>query len=1346
PLQGREVAQQEDMRRVEYDDVGLCTDDFMDVDGRAGSARQAWNNHTPADVGTPVGGDGGPSGHAVVDSDSRERGIGGDMYGMDYGCDGDGGSETPVRSETPVTSISGQDEQQSRDEQEQQQQRGQQQSEPQHGRQQLECPQQRQLQQLPCQPLLQERLIGAGGSGSLMSGSGAGLPLPPGASRELGLDGQNDRGGGSGGGLDNVSACMATATAAGVALGGGGGGGTEMHPVLRAALGEASFTAARATMMRQQSVFVQQLCELHKLVRVQQVLWSELGVVDPAGMMAACQAAGFAGLGPTGPIPFPTAPTHGSGAGPAGEVAPAAMTAKGPGLGGSRAPMMTGATNATAEDGAGGSPGWAEAGDPRAESAAVSTVQQQQRLAALTTQGNGMHPSDAVRQVDGGLRGVMAGREAAAAAMADWALAAPAGPGFSPVLPPERLLERLLLDMQLLINMPRALRERVLRIVPSDRLPKPGSFPPPPASRQPSTADTGAAQVPEAGAGAGAGCGGPPPVVRPAASKLYTMMFGTELDGPAVSEQPTVVQQLRPRREGGKKTAAVGAAASGDKGGPVSGAGFRGDDGARGAQLDVPGTLPAAGGSGPGHQQQQPQQAVASSQPPEQRNGAPKCPGGIRGPSFPSHLAVAHPPGSGCNAGGAVGGNLGGGFRAIPPFASPMFEAIGSRFDVPSQLPPPPPSSFPGAVFPPSMTASITLPMPWALPPPTTTAAATAAAAAVAAGALPPQRSPSVLPQPPPPLQPPPQLLIAAPGLALPRPPSPFPGAAVRPMGQGFMLPLGPQQQPPPYRPPQQPPFGPGGVPSGAAQGDFGAISPPLPPLFATRVGMPGPGPPPPQPPLSRPPVLTDPHEAWFAKHVAGSAAAGAGGAGLWAARPSQPPVAQLSLPQQQHQQQQQQLGAAQELPANGTQDGGIKRAEGGVGVGADGTSAAAATAATATAGLSPAAVAAQPQQQQQAAFPSLAGDTWAGAGFSASAVAADMVLVTSAAAGGGGAGDDNGGEQLPHVTAAASDLGSVNRWWRDPNSTFGELGLVDPQALGNAPLVEAEEEGDGDAGGERPAELLKAMPAPGPLDSAAAAATTAQPTMPLKKRGKLLAAANTAAAALAAADPATAAAVAALLASADLGPPGAGPGAIPLAGAPLSLPHPASHAAQQAVLLATTRLLQSSAFKLVAPRQQHSNRGSNRLTATYTATESMASGFSAGGGGAGSHWGGMAAAAMEAGRRATAAAADGGRLEGSENGPARRANRSSAHAHHSSINGNAAPRSGLASGSVRRGAAGPSAARVQDGEASEAGGAAASEVGGGRFSGAGGAGGGSSSARRRTGVPGGKGGNGGVG
>ncbi len=52
------------------------------------------------------------------------------------------------------------------------------------------------------------------------------------------------------------------------APGGGGGGGPAP---LRDLLGEPLYSAVRATLMRQQSVFVMQLGELHKIARVQQV-------------------------------------------------------------------------------------------------------------------------------------------------------------------------------------------------------------------------------------------------------------------------------------------------------------------------------------------------------------------------------------------------------------------------------------------------------------------------------------------------------------------------------------------------------------------------------------------------------------------------------------------------------------------------------------------------------------------------------------------------------------------------------------------------------------------------------------------------------------------------------------------------------------------------------------------------------------------------------------------------------------------------------------------------------------------------------------------------------------------
>jgi hypothetical protein len=97
-------------------------------------------------------------------------------------------------------------------------------------------------------------------------------------------------------------------------------------------------------------------------------------------------------------------------------------------------------------------------------------------------------------------------------------------------------------------------------------------------------------------------------------------------------------------------------------------------------------------------------------------------------------------------------------------------------------------------------------------------------------------------------------------------------------------------------------------------------------------------------------------------------------------------------------------------------------------------------------------------------------------------------------------------------------------------------------------------------------------------------------PLPPLKKRGKLMGAAADALKA-AAADPVTAAAVAALLASTDLSTlggqslaglgPGGGPGGGPQFQQAQPPPHMSLQAAQQAVLLATTRLLQASAFKV---------------------------------------------------------------------------------------------------------------------------------------------------------------------
>ncbi|EFJ41944.1 hypothetical protein VOLCADRAFT_98063 [Volvox carteri f. nagariensis] len=988
------------------------------------------------------------------------------------------------------------------------------------------------------------------------------------------------------------------------------------------------------------------------------------------------------------------------------------------------------------------------------------------------------------------------------------------------------LMERLLLDLQLLVNVPRTLREKlqldiprqslscasstlgtllpwqqlhsfvVLLRVPPERLPRPGAFPPPPLAPRDPVAPAGGATAGaapgEAAAAAGGGSGAA--VVRPAASKLYTMMDG---DGPAPSEQPTVVQQLRHSREregelGERRGTGTSRPVPAGAGGLLAGQLHH--------HLPAP-PLPQDVPLPPGD----PRPTGRGAPPPQ----PPHAPAAVEDVTSAAVAAAAaappqpQPPSHGQQqqqAGSNVGGPYGA-FAAVPASHSPGFGAGGSRFR--PLAPPPPPSlpvsQFPGTPSPPSAVDPMSW-VPWPPlappqppPPPLPSSApavavpaaagASAAAAAAAALSLQPQQHQSPLSTAPAL----PTLQLPLPGTSMPPPPPSVTATAnaagtggggggggfgfVRPpdhVGQvGLMLPPPPGQLllSPPYRP-SGPGFG--GTRTGGATaapggcGGFGAMPPPLPPLFASRLGMPPlPAPGPPitvQSYAGMPAVQMDPHEAWFAKHVAGAAAAGTAAAAQVGALP--PGVAQVATQGQQQQQLQddeQLSGKGNDTNGNGKENGlevaavadaapAGEAAGGGVGVTTGGPI-------TCTAGAAaepPELPQQQPQQPPEVAVELCAADVGGEGG------------QRTPGLGLGAAPSPAPGPAPPPSTVCGpagapcppAPLGPVSRWWRDPNSAFGELGLVDPQALGNSPVLDAEAEVEAEEAEAAGEEGRTAGP-PGPLTgsgqplSAAAAAggMLGLPLPPLKKRGKMLAAAaaNTsgppllAAAALAAADPATAAAVAALLASANLGPPplqqlppGGGGGTVgggggghlspfqlplPLQlpgfpggqGLALPLPHPAAGAGagpvgptagphhtaaaaaaaarqhQQAVLLATTRLLQSSAFKPVAPRQQHSNRGSNRLTATHTATESMASGFSGGGtaGGAGSHWAGVVVGAGAGRRAAAAAAAAGSRPEQSENGGSRADGNDSARGanHWTSINGGTAARSGVAGG-----------------------------------------------------------------
>ncbi|KXZ53773.1 hypothetical protein GPECTOR_6g691 [Gonium pectorale] len=322
--------------------------------------------------------------------------------------------------------------------------------------------------------------------------------------------------------------------------GGGGAAGAGAsgppQPALRVLLGEARFNAVRALMMRQQSVFTQQLCELHKIARVQQVIWSELLVLDPVGMAAACTAAGFAGAGPSGPISLPP---------PLPPAGPEAVP-----LGGFAGPRT--ATTAT-------NPGAYEAPPTLASAAAPGAGADCSMVASaaggradpwdLDVRPHALANAWAVPGPAGDPGGPPHfGSTSAAVAGCREGGGSGAGLGLRPGLvniapppvPPERLHERLVGDMQLMLNLPKTLRDRVLRDVPPQRLVRP-MLPPPPAVRPAATA---------AGAAGLGGAGGGGEVVRPAASKLYTMMLGQD-DGPAQSEQPSVVQQLPRRGAGG---------------------------------------------------------------------------------------------------------------------------------------------------------------------------------------------------------------------------------------------------------------------------------------------------------------------------------------------------------------------------------------------------------------------------------------------------------------------------------------------------------------------------------------------------------------------------------------------------------------------------------------------------------------------------------------------------------------------------------------------------------------------------------------------------------------------------
>jgi hypothetical protein len=239
----------------------------------------------------------------------------------------------------------------------------------------------------------------------------------------------------------------------------------------------ALFAAVRATMVRQQSAFLTQLAELHKVARVQAVLWAELLATQPADMHAACAAAGFAGAGPTGPLPALPAPGVMPGAAPAGAS-------------------------------------W-----------------------ALNPQLHAVHPSAVPR----------------------------------PPLPPEPAVSRealrcrLVSDMTLLLNVPRGLRGRVggpagvgrqeAAVYYTCRHPlRPGhacwDVPRPPtpqvlrsaAPSQPLPLPRAAALPGSAGGGGGTALRPSGSLLRPAASKLYTLVPGHSGEGPVSSEQPSVVQ------------------------------------------------------------------------------------------------------------------------------------------------------------------------------------------------------------------------------------------------------------------------------------------------------------------------------------------------------------------------------------------------------------------------------------------------------------------------------------------------------------------------------------------------------------------------------------------------------------------------------------------------------------------------------------------------------------------------------------------------------------------------------------------------------------------------------------
>ena len=186
-----------------------------------------------------------------------------------------------------------------------------------------------------------------------------------------------------------------------------------------------------------------------------QVIWSEMLVVDPAGLQAACMEAGFAGAGPAGPIlRLPPPPAPGQQQQQQQQQRPLTPQPH----------MGLGTATPESQEGGGVAAGEQQHQRQRPGLASVAgAAEAGYQLTSATTaheaQAGSVVASAAVEAAGG--YGGGAGTSSQPHHGAQRSAPAAPPPPAAPPLSREELRVRLLGDMQLLFNLPRGLRERV---------------------------------------------------------------------------------------------------------------------------------------------------------------------------------------------------------------------------------------------------------------------------------------------------------------------------------------------------------------------------------------------------------------------------------------------------------------------------------------------------------------------------------------------------------------------------------------------------------------------------------------------------------------------------------------------------------------------------------------------------------------------------------------------------------------------------------------------------------------------------------------------------------------------